>query len=213
MFMTASTSFTPAERIALERAGVDLGQAGMAPDRALTGLSSGSLIETPQGWRPVGLIAAGMRVATWDGGFAEVAGVARRSVWPGVGTAMIEVPGGAIGNCEALKLAPDQQVMLDTDVAEAVLGDRAVLVAARHLVGYRGIACRRLAEPVTVVSLAFAEEEAVFVSTGALIGFGKAADGAAGEGFFSRLTGGQARALIELLQDDTVGGAIWHAAA
>lgn len=202
MFMQDARSFTAAEKITLA-----LHATGAAPVAGAPGLLAGSLVETMSGWRPVESLTRGMRVATYDGGFCPLLRVERRHLWPVAGAHLIHVPGGALDNCSDFALMPGQQVLIASDIAEAVLDSAAVLVPAATLVGYRGIARQPLSRPTEVLSLIFASEEIVYVNSGALIHC--AADGTPehaagldrrqGAAFFESLAADRAAALLALI--------------
>lgn len=202
MFMQDARSFATAEKITLALHGF-----AAAPATGAPGILAGSLVETEAGWRPVETLGIGHRVATYDGGFCPLVRVERRHLWPVAGAHLIHVPGGALDNCSDLALMPGQQVLIASDIAEAVLDRAAVLVPAAALIGYRGIARQPLCRPAEVLSLIFASEEIVYVNSGALIHC--AADGVpepavaldrrqAG-GFFETLAADRAAALLALI--------------
>lgn len=104
-----------------------------------------------------------------------------------------------MGNCDALTLLPAQEILLDSHAAEAVLGTSAVLVPASALPGFRGISRLHSTQTVDVVSLAFAQEEVIFVNSGTLAHCGRSVMAKGDEGFFPRLNSLQTRALCELI--------------
>lgn len=203
MFMPNATTFHPAEKIVLSGHGLDF-----ARDDSVPGILAGSLVETEAGWRPVERLASGMRVATWDGGFSPVVRVERRRLWPAAGAEVIHVPGGALDTCAEFSLLPGQHVFLVSAVAAEVLGAEGALVSASALVGHHGIARRPLLRPAEVLTLHFADDELVYVNSGALIHC--AADGAegrpaaAGSGFFDVLNAEQAEAMLALIAAETL---------
>lgn len=202
MFMQDAKSFAAAEKITLALHGLTNAPAIGAP-----GILAGSLVETGAGWRPVETLSRGVRVATYDGGFCPLIRVERRHLWPVAGAHLIHVPGGALDNCADFALMPGQQVLIASDIAEAVLDSAAVLVPAASLIGYRGIARQPLDRPAEVLSLIFAGEEVVYVNSGALIHC--AADGAPDRAaglerrpavaFFESLAADRATALLALI--------------
>jgi hypothetical protein len=203
MFMRNEKSFTEAQAARILS---DLMPTGSAADMAarLTGLAAGSLVETDTGWRPVEAVAAGMCVGTWDGGMQPVLSVATRTLWPAPGLSMVHVPGGALGNCAELWLPADQRVLIESAHAEAVLGRAAVLVAARHLAGHRGIRLGAVTRPLTLHALRFGRDEMVFVNTGLVVACAGLVETAADD-FFPELTAGQAQALCELAAAQNAG--------
>jgi Hint domain len=197
MFMHNAKSFLNAEKIAIAAAA-----AGLSHDAAMAGIMAGALVETEAGWRPVEMITAGTAVSTWDGGFRNVRRVERRHFWAGAREVLI--PGGALANCSDICLLPGQQVLIESNIAEAVLGQSAVLVQAAALDGFRGIRMRPIDRPVETVSLVFDAEEMVYLNSGCVIrsaGLSDTVGGAMQPGFFPVLDGVQAAALVGLLSD------------
>lgn len=197
MFMHNAKSFLDAEKIAIAAAA-----AGLSHDAAMAGIMAGALVETEAGWRPVEMVTAGTSVSTWDGGFRNVRRVDRRHVWAGAREVLI--PGGALANCSDLCLLPGQHVLIESRIAEAVLGQAAVMVQAAALDGFRGIRMRPIDRPVETVSLVFDAEEMVYLNSGCLIhsaGLSDAVGGAMQTGFFPVLDGVQAASLVGLLTD------------
>lgn len=202
MFMQDAKSFEAAEKITLALHGM-----GAAPAIGAPGILAGSLVETEAGWCPVETLGRGTRIGTYDGGLCPLIRVERRHLWPVGGAHLIHVPGGALDNCSDFALMPGQQVLIASDIAESVLDSAAVLVPAASLVGYRGITRQRLSRPVEVLSLIFADEEVVYVNSGALIHC--AADGAPEQvlglarpgrtAFFEHLAADRAAALLALI--------------
>jgi len=99
----------------------------------------GSLIETPQGPRPVEALAAGDLVMTLDhgprpirwAGSSRVAGTGR--------LAPVRIGAGHLGNARDLWLSPNHRVLVRGPMAELLFGEAEVLVAARHLVDGRRV--------------------------------------------------------------------------
>ena len=197
MFMQNEKSFFNAEQVAAAAAA-----AGLSHDAAMAGILSGALVETDAGWRPVETISAGTCVSTWDGGFQTVRRVERRHLW--AGARAVFIPGGALANCSEFSLLPGQLVLIESRIAEAVLGQAAVLVQAAALDGYRGIRMRPIDRPVETVSLVFDADEMVYLNSGCPIhseGLAASGGGAMQTGFFPVLDGVQAAALVGLLSE------------
>lgn len=203
MFMQDANSFRAAEKIALSLHGLSLGGLSLGPDVCEGGILAGSLVETETGWRPVEMLARGIPVATWDGGFRPLAAVERRHIWPAAGIEVIHVPGGALDTCSGFDLLPGQRIFLASAVAEAVLGVAGAMMPASALVGHTGITRRPLARPAEVITLRFAGEEVVYVNSGALVHCAAEAPGAQreviGAGFFEMLDEARARAMLALI--------------
>jgi hypothetical protein len=179
------------------------------------GLVAGSLVETPQGWTPVETLCQGAQVLTYDGGAQPVAAIRRitpdHAAWEGQGGGLVRAPGGALNNCGALMLLPEQPVLIHSEAAEAVLGTCAVLVRAAALTGFRGIHRVAPEAPVGLVALEFARDEMVFVNSGALLHCPSRAapvrppaPDTLVDGFFPMLDAVQARALLDLIETDAL---------
>lgn len=204
MFIPSGNSFTAAEQIRIADATPVESPAAMMP-----GLALSTLLETPSGWVQAGTLLPGMRVGTWDGGFAEILHVLRHQIRFAPGRGLIHVPGGALDNCDGLTLLPSQEVLVESDLAEAVTGTPAVLVPAAALIGLRGIARIDAPDAVDVVSPVFADDEVVYANSGTLL-FCPGRRGSTAD-FFPRLSIPQGRALCEMLADANAGG--WPLAA
>lgn len=141
------------------------------------GLYSGTKVASQAGWRPVEAIEPGDQVLTFDAGLQRVSAVRRAPMlafdgpqepdcpphhWP------LEVPAKALGNRQALLIAPDQLVVLESDSAEDRYGDPFVLVPAAALEGWRGIAPVRPPRRAELVILGF-EAPQIVHGTGALL--------------------------------------------
>jgi hypothetical protein len=149
-------------------------------ERGSAGILVGTRVASWQGFRPVETIVEGDRVLTFDRGLQPVRKVLRSVLWVG-GTHDPEswpllVPAGALGNHEALRLMPGQGIMIESDAAEAMLGDPFALLPAAALEGVRGIRRTRPAEWIEVVTLVFERDEVVFGNSGALFFCPLAAD-------------------------------------
>jgi len=197
MFMPNAKSFRPFEAIALNALGLSL-----VPEGQGQGMLAASLVETPQGWRPVGSLTRGQRVETWDGDLATVLRVERQQLWPTEDGAMIHLPAAALGGCSDLWLLPEQLVMLRAPVIRDVLDAEGALVRATDLVGFRGTRRQALIRPVEMVSLHFADDELVYVNSAALV-FCKAAGAGAPTltDSLPTLQGARAEAMLALIED------------
>ncbi len=159
MFMQSATAFKPAEMVDLE--------AALFPTAMMrSGMIEGTRLEAADGWRPVESLVRGDAVYTWDGGLREIRAILREEVRP---VRVLEVPGGALGNCAEMTLMPGQHLALDLPGAEAAFGRPSVLVPAAALAGWRGVEWTNWkARKVEVVTLVFDEEELIWANSGAL---------------------------------------------
>jgi hypothetical protein len=157
--------------------------AGVLPALPVTsGLAAGTPVETRNGWRAVETLRPGDAVQTLDGGLARIAAMDRTWLLPAMQGAVLDLPGGAFGNCADLTLLPDQHLLLDLDPADAPMvglpDALAVLMPAQAFEGYRGITRRTVRAPLEVVTLMFAEEELVWAASGLLLHCPAVRDGA-----------------------------------
>lgn len=138
-----------------------------------TGIIAGTKVATEMGWRVVEAVAEGDKVLTFDGGLQTVISVRRDLIsadpnvtpmahWP------LDVPAGALGNREAMRLLPAQSILVESDTAEDVLGDPFALIPAASLDGFRGILRPLPGGEIEIVHLEFAQDEIVFANLGAL---------------------------------------------
>jgi Hint domain len=100
---------------------------------------SGTLIDTPDGPRPVESLAAGDMVTTLSNGSRPLRWVGRQRIaqvemlaHPGL--CPVEFAPGAIGNARALLVSPQQRMLIDDWRAAVYFGEDRVLVAAQALV-------------------------------------------------------------------------------
>lgn len=96
------------------------------------------LIETPEGWRPVGALTAGDRLVTADHGALPLVAV-ERSFRPAAGAWAMHLPVGALGNAVPLHLVPGQRVLVENAAALPHCGGTRALVPALALEGWQGV--------------------------------------------------------------------------
>lgn len=139
----------------------------------LSGILAGTRVASTRGWRAIEAISTNDRVLTFDAGLQPVTSVERVALWPGRGACPralwpVEVPVGALGNRDLMYLAPDQSVLIESDTAEALLGDPFALIPARVLEGVRGMCRVPPPDGAEVVTLRFDAEQIVFANSGAM---------------------------------------------
>ena len=123
----------------------------------------GTLVLTPFGSLPVEDLKAGDQVMTRDNG-------ARRLEWVGSGTmkgtdafAPVRIDTGVLGNSEPIEVSQQHRILLTSPMAEVNFGSHEILVAAKHLVGTKGISlCER--KRVTYVHIMFDQHEIICAS-------------------------------------------------
>ena len=175
-----------------------------------SGLVAGTQVATQMGWRDVAAIAVGDLVLTFDGGMQMVAAVERQTFSTGgdlapADTWPIFVPAEALGNRDDMFLLSQQSVMIEADAAEEVFGDPFAMIPALSLVGFRGITRVPPAEKIDLITLAFAQDEVVFVNTGALIFCPKSFDILdAGLSSYNALPLEAAKALVAVMEMDAI---------
>lgn len=160
-----------------------------------TGIAAGTLVETADGWRRIETLRMGDRVQTLDGGLARIIGLSRQAVADG---RMMHVPGGHLGTCEDLWLAPFQHVLVDTMGDAAFPEAASLLLPAMALEGTIG-RLRPFAGRAEVFTPLFAEEEVVWANSGALLwcpGLAQDPAEAPASTFFTRLSVAEARAWL-----------------
>lgn len=181
------------------------------------GIASGTQIATDSGWRPIETIAVGDLVMTFDHGLRRVVAVKRAAIWEGRANcpkAMkpLAVPTGALGNEFPLLLLPEQNVMVESDLAEAVFGDAFAIIPAASLEGYHGISRVEPHQKIEVIQLVFAEDEIVYANGMGLIHCGSVDNGRIDlmldeVPFYSILPLDMARALVAaMVEDEAVNG-------
>ena len=140
----------------------------------MSGITGGTRIATSSGWRDAAAIQAGDMVLTFDGGLQQIVRVTRQPLWTGEGPCPkrfwpLLVPAGAIDNVKAMMVLPRQGVMLESDLAEAALGDPFALIPAAALEGERGVERVYPNDPIEVVTLHFEADQVIFAEHGALL--------------------------------------------
>ncbi|WP_223637417.1 Hint domain-containing protein [Rhodobacter sp. TJ_12] len=133
------------------------------------GIVAGTRIATTMGWRPVEAIAACDLVMTFDHGLRPVRAVHRTQLFAGRAQCPrrmmpLAVPEAALGNAAPMLLLPEQNVLVESDLAEAVLGDPFALIPAAALEGYRGIDRITPHQRIEIVTLQFDEDEVIYAN-------------------------------------------------
>lgn len=140
---------------------------------ACSGIVEGTMIVTARGFERIETVEPGDRVVTFDSGLQTVRAVRREPIWFAAGECPpsmqpLFVPAGAIGNAQDMVLLPHQAVLVESDAAEAALGDPFVLMMAKDLEGVRGITRVTPEAPAYVVTLEFDNDEVIFAASGAM---------------------------------------------
>lgn len=133
------------------------------------GLVAGTLVATDDGWHPVEKLSVGDKVMTFDDGVQEVVGVTRSLLPIATGVRpLVAIPADTIGNRRPMFVPDGQPVLVESDLAETWLGDAFAALEASELLGLPGVRRVMPEEPVTVVTLTFAEDQMVFIEGHAL---------------------------------------------
>ena len=140
----------------------------------MSGLLVGTRVATSQGWRDVGALQEGDLVLTFDSGLQPVTGLVRTPIWSGETACPktfwpLLIPAGALENAKSLRVLPRQGVVLESDLAEEVLGDPLALIPAQALDGVRGIERVDPDETPDVINLQFDADQVIFAQQGALL--------------------------------------------
>jgi hypothetical protein len=137
------------------------------------GLLAGTMIATDDGWRSVDSVVKGDLVLTFDNGMQPVTGLHRleikRIAVPAHKSFLMLVPAGALGNRKDMLVMPSQEVIVESDRAEADFGEPFVLVQTLMLDGYRGIRKVPIVRDLQVTMLTFENEQIIHASGAALI--------------------------------------------
>ena len=173
-------------------------------DRAPSvGLFDGTMIGCPNRWAPVESLRVGDEVLTANGGPQRIAAIdngtlkvsAAKAVagqWP------LMIPEGAIFNDSAMLVAPDTRLVLESEIASEMFGHACVSVAAKSLIGFRGIARARTHKRLHHVTLRLETPQT-------LVGQGNVffdLPGATGSYLFPKLSDKQARLLTRYMGED-----------
>lgn len=105
----------------------------------LAAYAAGTLIDTPDGPRPVETLATGDAVTTLANGSRPLRWIGRRRVplleiLAKPGLRPVEFAAGTVGNARPLLVSPGQRMLIDDWRAEVYFGEDRVLVAAQALV-------------------------------------------------------------------------------
>lgn len=188
MFLNHTTAFSHAAPIATKA----------APTSFCATLTATTALETEAGWVTVDSLRAGDRVATLDGGFAQITAIKTASQ----PAPLVHIPGGVLSTCSGIALPSDARLGIRTP--DRWVETPVVSVPLRALSGWRGIRPTLFHGP-DLAQLHFADEEMIYAQSGLLVH----AAPTSGTSFFPRLGYGDARAMLALTanrigQPDTV---------
>lgn len=134
----------------------------------------GALIATPKGQRNIEDMRVGDRVFTRDNGIQEIRWIGARTLSQAdllmnADFAPVLIRQGALGNGMPERdqmVSPNHRMMMCSDLAEALFGEREVLVEAQNLVGMDGIERvnpAQLTQPLAYIHMLFDHHEVVLV--------------------------------------------------
>ncbi|MEC7761255.1 MAG: Hint domain-containing protein [Pseudomonadota bacterium] len=137
---------------------------------AVTCFTPGTLIDTPDGARPVEDLAPGDLVVTGDGTARPIRWVGRRDLSDGFMATRpnlrpIRIRAGALGHgmpARDLIVSPQHRVLIRSDIAERMTGSRQVLIAAARLTHMPGINRLNPRYGVTYIHIMFDRHEVVW---------------------------------------------------
>ncbi|MFC3117833.1 Hint domain-containing protein [Jhaorihella thermophila] len=134
------------------------------------GIMSDMAVATDHGWRRAAALRVGDRVLTFDNGFQPVRDIQRETFRLAEGSTLrpVVIPKDALGNDAELQLMPEQGIMVESDTVQDILDDPFVVIPAHTLCGFRGIHGGEPDEEIGVTTLAFAEDQVIYVEGGLL---------------------------------------------
>jgi len=112
----------------------------------------GTLVDTPDGPRPIEDLVCGDLVETLDGGPQPIRWIGTRTVPSRGALAPVHLRAGAMGNHTALEISPHHRLLVSGWQAELMFGEEEVLTAALHLVNDSTI-MRRTGASVTYLHI------------------------------------------------------------
>lgn len=138
-----------------------------------TGFIAGTHVVSNLGWKAVEKLHVGDRVLSFDRGMQTIADVQHdvRHIPAGLHyteQCPILIPEGALRNRRPLWLMPDQGILVESDIAMDDTGDPFAIVPAKSLLGHRGITLATPGEQINVTTLAFRNDEVIYVEGGML---------------------------------------------
>ncbi len=128
------------------------------------GLFAGTMIGTPYRWAPVEELQVGDDVLTAENGKQTIIGIERgelsvASAKAAAGQWPLLVPEGALGNEQAMLVAPTMRLVIEDAAAGMLFGENCVSAKAEALIGHKGIARARVRQALEHVTLVFDEPQ------------------------------------------------------
>lgn len=141
------------------------------PKPQQTEIAAGTLVATSRGWRAVDTLAAGDQIWTFDGGLQTLLGVRRRQMRSNTeqntpADPLVCIPAYALGNERDIICAATAGLLLECENASDPMGEPYAVIPASALVGICDVAEYKAKEPVTLYTLQFRKEQAVYCDSG-----------------------------------------------
>ncbi|TCK99961.1 Hint domain-containing protein [Shimia isoporae] len=122
---------------------------------------AGTQIVTQKGMVAIETLSPGDRVLTRDNGYQELQWIGRSGRLATGKDAPVEIAAGVLGNHDAISFSRNHRVLLQSDAATTLFGEREVLIRAGDLVNGTSVKLRDDGLPVTYVHLLFDRHEIV----------------------------------------------------
>ncbi|MFT7594430.1 MAG: hypothetical protein ACI8R4_001751 [Paracoccaceae bacterium] len=137
------------------------------------GFVAGTHVASNLGWRAVEALSLGDKVLTFDHGMQTIVDIQSETLFAPenalpLAQCPVLVPQGAMNNRKDMWLMPDQGMLVESDAAIDALGDPFAVVPARVLKGLKGIQSTTPVDRLDVTTLAFANDEVIYVEGGML---------------------------------------------
>ncbi len=137
------------------------------------GFVAGTHVISNLGWRAVEDLSVGDKVLTFDHGMQVITEIQHEPMFAlgnrqAFGQCPVLVPKGAMNNRCEIWLMPGQGMLVESDAALDAMGDPFAVVPARALKGLRGICAAKPDNRPAVTTLAFANDEVIYVEGGML---------------------------------------------
>ncbi|MCF6232694.1 MAG: Hint domain-containing protein [Rhodobacteraceae bacterium] len=139
------------------------------------GFISGTHVASNLGWRTVETLSVGDKVLTFDRGMQTVIDIQTETLFApehalSPHQCPVLVPEGALNNRRDMWLMPDQGILVESDAAIDAMGDPFAVIPASALKGFKGIGSASGMDRLKIITLAFTNDEVVYVE-GGLLGF------------------------------------------
>jgi hypothetical protein len=139
------------------------------------GFISGTHVASNLGWRSVDTLSVGDKVLTFDRGMQTIVDIQTETLFApehalSPHQCPVLVPEGALNNRVDMWLMPDQGILVESDAAIDAVGDPFAVIPASALKGFKGIRSEPPMDRLEIITLAFANDEVVYVE-GGLLGF------------------------------------------